>query len=161
MKFYTVSDRYITYLKTLDHKVPNNYGGKRPYVGIIIEINGHKYLAPMTSYKPKQDALDTNNRTIFKIHEKGKPLKKLGMLHLNNMIPVLDSEVKEVDFSTQDLKYRILLTHQINFIKSEQDAIKERAAKLYDSVVNLKNAHFCKLSCDFVVLEAGYRNFVT
>lgn len=160
MKFYTVSDRYIAYLKTLDNKVPNNYGGKRPYVGIILQINGHSYLAPLTSYKPKQDNLDSSNRTIFKIHEKGKPSNKLGMLHLNNMIPVIESETTLVDFLKLDAKYKILLTHQIDFIKSEQDAIKERAAKLYHSVVVLKNAHFSKLSCDFSVLEGGYRNFV-
>ncbi|WP_052721946.1 type III toxin-antitoxin system ToxN/AbiQ family toxin [Pseudomonas synxantha] len=65
MKLYTVTDAYIAYLKGIDSKVLNNYGGIRPYVGIIIEIGGHKYLAPLTSYKAKQEKLNNNLPTII------------------------------------------------------------------------------------------------
>lgn len=158
MKFYTVSNDYVNFLKTLDPKVPDNYGGKRPYVGIIIEIGEHKYLAPMTSYKPKQDKIKDNNSTIYKIFD--SEANKLGMLHLNNMIPIVESEIFLVDFSAQDHGYKSLLVKQMAYIKSHQDAIKARAEALYNLVVVSKNEFCCKLSCDFSALEAGYKNFV-
>lgn len=159
MKLYTVTDAYISYLKTIDAKVPNNYSGARPYVGIIIEISGHKYLAPLTSYKSKQDKLNDNNPTIFKIHEKGNPANKLGMIHLNNMIPVLDSEIKLIDLPAQEEKYKKLLEFQIAYIKSEQDTLKKRAEKLHELVSIKNHAHYSTLSCDFNLLEAKYIKF--
>lgn len=157
MKFYTVSDAYITYLKRIEAKVPDNYGGKRPYVGIILEIGGHQYLAPLTSHKPKHDQIKTSSSTVFKIHEKGDPTNKLGMLQLNNMIPVLASEVTVVDFSTQDPKYRAMMRKQLDFITSNQEDVKAKAEKLYELVMVTKNDWACKMSCDFLSLEASYK----
>lgn len=46
MEFYTVSDAYIAWLKSIDNRVPDNYQGKRAFIGIVLDINGHQYLAP-------------------------------------------------------------------------------------------------------------------
>lgn len=159
MKLYTVTDAYIAYLKGIDSKVLNNYGGIRPYVGIIIEIGGHKYLAPLTSYKAKQEKLNNNLPTIFKVHEKGDPSNKLGLIQLNNMIPVLESEIILIDLPAQEEKYKKLLEFQIAYIKSEQDTLKKRAEKLYELVSIKNHAHYSALSCDFNLLEAKYRKF--
>lgn len=159
MKFYTVSNEYISYLKTIDSKVPDNYSGTRPYVGILLEINGHKYLAPLTSYKPKQDEIADNKITVFKLYEKGNPSNKLGMISLNNMIPIIESEISMINFSEQNKKYATLLTSQINFISSNQDDIVKKAEKLYKVVTVSKTEHFCKISCNFTLLEKNYKNF--
>ncbi|MEN9866561.1 MAG: hypothetical protein RL748_2151 [Pseudomonadota bacterium] len=159
MRFYTISDPYITYLKTIDSKVPDNYSGKRPYIGVLLEVGGHEYLAPLTSYKPKQDSLAANLATIFKLHEKGNESNKLGMLLLNNMVPVVESEIAQIDIAMQDAKYRNLLTLQLDFINSKQDPIKAKAAKLHKLITVNKHQHFCRLSCDFSLLELHYVNF--
>ena len=56
MKFYTISSRYIEYLKGFEDKVPNSedptYQNPKAFIGIVLEIQGHKYLAPLTSPKP-------------------------------------------------------------------------------------------------------------
>ena len=77
MKLYRVSDRYIAYLKTIDSRVPDNYSGKRPYVGILLVVDGIQYLAPLTSYKPKQDRMKDKDVTLFKLYETGKEENKL------------------------------------------------------------------------------------
>lgn len=159
MQFYTVSDKYINYLRGVDAKVPDNYAGKRPYVGIVLEIGEHKYLAPLTSYKIKQDKLLQSNPTIFKIHEKGVEANKLGMIHLNNMIPILNTEVAIINIAAQEFKYQNLLLKQLEFIKSNQDEIKKKAVHLHKLVTKDKTPHFCQLSCDFSTLELNYRNF--
>lgn len=51
LKFYNIDDQYIEYLYQFDKKVPFNKNSKRPYIGIILEINGITYFAPMFSPK--------------------------------------------------------------------------------------------------------------
>ncbi len=48
---------------------------------------------------------------------------------------------------------------QLDFIKSNQNEIVDRANKLYKTVTMNKDPHFCKLSCDFTLLEKHYKNF--
>ena len=52
LKFYNIDDEYIKYLYQFDKKVPYNKNSKRPYIGIVLEIRGTKYFAPM--FSPKQ-----------------------------------------------------------------------------------------------------------
>lgn len=67
MKFYTVDERYIAALKGAEPtKVLDNYQGTRPYVGVLLEVNGTKFLAPLTSHKAKHDTIDGSKPTVFK-----------------------------------------------------------------------------------------------
>ncbi len=52
MRFYIIDENYINFLKQSEPNVPNNYNQKRPYIGVVLQINEIKYLAPLTSYKP-------------------------------------------------------------------------------------------------------------
>ncbi|NET55960.1 MAG: type III toxin-antitoxin system ToxN/AbiQ family toxin [Symploca sp. SIO2E6] len=159
MKFYIVSDAFIDFLKKIDNKVPNNYKRNRAFVGIVLEINEHKYFAPLTSYKPKQDTIRTSLPTIMKLHERGNPSNKLGMIQLNNMIPVIESEIQLLDIENQPEPYRSMLYKQYEFINARVIEIKNKAKKLYDLVVDKKQDFYCKISCDFKSLEDNYRNF--
>ncbi|SBS65479.1 type III toxin-antitoxin system ToxN/AbiQ family toxin [Vibrio atlanticus] len=155
MNFYTVTDDYINHLKKTDKTVPNNYSEKRAYVGIVLHVNGCKYLAPLTSYKEKQDRISSSSPSVYKINEDGVLSNKLGMLQLNNMIPVTDAVITELDVEKQDEPYRSMLQRQIKFIKKNGDKIIERAEKLHKLVVVDKHKHFSNISCDFSALEAA------
>jgi protein AbiQ len=160
VKFYTLSDAYITHLKTVDARVPDNYNATRAYIGVVMEINGHLYLAPLTSYKPKQDKLHASTPSVFKLHEKGDEQNKLGMIQINNMLPVTEAELTLLDMAAQPVKYRAMLLKQLEFIKANQEKIKERAEKFYKLVVVQKHEVFSRISCDFVALEAACATFV-
>ena len=43
LKLYNIDDQYIEYLYQFDNKVPFNKNSKRPYIGIILEINKEKW----------------------------------------------------------------------------------------------------------------------
>jgi protein AbiQ len=159
LRFYTVNSNYITYLKTHDGQVPDNYTGKRPYIGIVLEVNGHNYIAPLTSYKEKQEQLRPSNPTIFKLHEKNNPSNKLGMVHLNNMIPVIETEINGICFDDQVDSYKNLLTLQLAFIKENQEHIKKKANNLHKHVTQSQNFPLKRICCDFLLLEAKYRDF--
>jgi protein AbiQ len=153
MKFYTVSNAYIDFLKKTDSSVPNNYEGKRPYIGVVLEINGNKFLAPLTSYKIKQDKIKSSHPTCLKVYNRHDPSEKLGMVQINNMIPVTNDVISSLDFSTQDHKYRSLLQKQFDFLKHNEAKLTNKAEKLYDLVVNQNHGFFSKISCDFEALE--------
>jgi protein AbiQ len=122
-------------------------------------VNGCKYLAPLTSYKPKQDHIK-NSPAILKLHERGNEANKLGMIQLSNMIPVSDDVIIELDLSDQDEKYRKMMHKQLEYIKTQVAEISEKTEKLYKLVCVAKSPFYVKLSCDFAALEVALRAYV-
>ena len=118
MKFYHIKDDYITFLRQYDSKVSENKNQTRPYVGVVLEINSIKYYAPFSSPKTKHKKM-----------KNGKDFRKInngiyGAINFNNMIPVLDDVLIEIDIANiQDMKYRRLLQNQYNFIKADEKGI--------------------------------------
>ncbi len=163
MRFYTVTSEYVKFLQQFDSKVPNNgglnYKSSKVYIGILLEISNHKFLAPLSSYKPQQDSIDSSSPTAFKLHERLNPDNKLGMIALNYMIPVLDSEIAELDIEAQNDKYKRMLNKQYEFIKAHRTEIMERAAKLYAHIVVKRTSFFVRISCDIPKLVDEYKNF--
>ncbi len=47
LRLYRVSDKYIRFLKGADHRVQDNKGRRRPYVGVVLLIGGFRYFVPM------------------------------------------------------------------------------------------------------------------
>lgn len=163
MRFYTVTDEYIEFLQKLDNRVYNNsgtgYKAKKAYIGVVLEIGSHKFVAPLTSYKPAQDRIQSSACSAFKLHERTNPDNKLGMIAINNMIPVLDQQLSELDIEAQDGKYKRLLYKQYEFIKVNQAEVMARAAKLYEHVVIKRTSFYIKISCDIPTLVDEYKNF--
>ena len=163
MRFYTISDEYIAFLQTFDTKVPNNrginYKNKKVYVGVVLEIGTHKFLAPMSSYKITQDSIKSSCCTAFKLHERTNPNNKLGLISFCYMIPVPDSELIELDIDAQDESYRRMLYLQYEFIKQNKANIIFRAKKLYNYVVINRDSFFVKKSCNITQLVDVYNDF--
>lgn len=155
--FYTIDNDFISDLKTIDSRIQDNYNGKRPYLGIILEINGLNYFAPLSSYKPKQDKI--NNLSVFKIYEKGNPNNKLGVVHINNMFPVPTDKLTPVVFDLND-KYGRMMQNQYEYILHNQENIKKQALTLYNLVVNNRSSFFAKISCDFIILEKHIHDII-
>ena len=160
MRFYTIKDAYITYLKQYDSKVADNKSGKRPYVGIILEISGMKYYAPFSSPKPKH--LHMKNAKDFRKINGGK----YGVINFNNMIPVIDSAVILIDIQNiTDIKYKRLLQNQYNFIRADQDAIKRTAENLRtlilkkDSELTQMDLKIKQRCCNLPLLESVISNY--
>lgn len=163
MRFYTVSDDYIAFLQKHEPRVYNNggagYKSKKAYIGIVLEIHSHKFIAPLTSYKSAQDKIDSSACSAFKLHERSNPDNKLGMIALNNMIPVPESEIAELDIEAQADAYKRLLYKQYEYIKANRAEILSRAAKLYEHVVLKRTPFFVKISCDIPKLVDEYKKF--
>lgn len=161
MNFYRVNDEYVEFLWNIDKKVYYNKSEEhqRPYIGVVLEVNNHLYLAPLTSYKSKQDDFKSSDPRFYKIHEKGNALNKLGVIALNNMVPVHDGVIWKIDFSSQEIPYQRMLKLQRAFITPHGEEIKSRAAKLYRLIVEKKHEYYSQTCCDFSLLESKYKEW--
>ena len=98
LKLYSVSDKYINYLRKYDSKVYDNKvtnrNHKRKYLGVVLNINNYNYFIPLSSPK-KTDYLNgiirKDTSTIIRIHNSNE---LFGTLRLSNMIPVPNDEIK-------------------------------------------------------------------
>ena len=144
-----VDSKYIKYLYNFDNKVMYNKGQKRPYIGILFEVKGHKYYAPLTHPKPK--FLSMKNTEDFMRIKGGE----LGAINFNNMIPVRDEAVSIINVSeVTDWKYKLLLINQLQFFDEFDTEIVNRATKLYKAYKS-KSLRKCVADrcCNFQLLE--------
>lgn len=159
IRFLHIKKEYIDYLFSIEPKVQHNYdesSHQKPYIsGIEIEINKQKYLAPLTSYKEKYDKRDET--AIFKIikHHQNKSPSNLGIVLLNNMIPLVEGVYTEISFDSYDKKYRNLLQNQYRVLSKKEsiEKLNKIANSIYLEVTKNKNEHFLKICCNFKKLE--------
>lgn len=58
LKLYRISDRYIRFLKSRDHRVQDNKNRSRPYVGVVLLVGNYKNLEYACS------KYDPNHQTV-------------------------------------------------------------------------------------------------
>ena len=160
LKFYTVTEEYMIYLKKYDEKVMDNRGvkNKRPYIGVLFEIDRKKYLAPLSSPKPKHLTMK-NSLDFVKINQ-----GKFGVINLNNMFPVVEEVIIEKNINLEeDNKYKELLVNQLDWCNKmeNRDNIYRKAEKLYKEILNKKEqSRFWNRCCDFSLLEEKAIEFI-
>lgn len=81
------------------------------------------------------------------------------MISLNNMIPILESEISLLDLKAQRAIYQNLLYKQLEFIKANSYEIKDRAHKLHHQVTVARTAFYVQISCDFNVMIDASKTF--
>lgn len=69
LKIYSVSDKYINYLRKI-FKVYSNKENRRKhtrkYIGVVLELEGYHYYVPMSSPKDSDYQIAGENRVIKK-----------------------------------------------------------------------------------------------
>lgn len=126
-----VDSKFIKYLYRYDSHVMFNKGQKRPYIGVLFEIKGHKFYAPLTH--PKEKYKTMKNDVDFMRIRGGE----LGAINFNNMIPVHEEAIIPIIISSiEDIKYKMLLINQIKFFDEHETEILNKAVKLYKSFKN-------------------------
>ena len=152
IRFYKVNIDYIKYLHTVDSRVqynaaqPDAYTENRPYVGVVLSVNGKSYFAPMEHPRPHHQSLK-NNPHIFKI-DGGRQ----GLVGLNNMLPVPPSQLVSFDINTEP--NRKTLISQFIYCQNNVAELTAKAQNVYQRRQH-PNAFEEKIYCDFAKLEAA------
>jgi len=153
-----VKQDYIKYLKQFDNNVQDNFDNKqnKPYLGVLLQKDEKKYFVPLSSPKEKHVRfikLEEQNKLpidIFLIKET-KSNKLIGVLNINNMIPVIDEVIDYFNIK-EDKDYGLLQKEYIFCIKNQKMIIK-RANIVYDLVTKHNKKALIKRSCNFKLLE--------
>lgn len=155
LKFYYIDNDYIDALHNIESKVYPSTKAGRPYIGIVFKIHDIHYFAPMTSPKEKHSKL--RRPVVYKVNSLSDSNDKLGVIQINNMIPVPLSKLTEVVFSDiRDVQYKKLLQKQYIVLKVNKKEIEDTAEELY---LKAKAGHPLHRVCnDFRKLEEYYNS---
>ena len=163
MDFYYVSPKFIDYLQKIETetrgftRVPNiEYDANQNQkfiVGIVFNIHGFKYYAPISHYKKQKP----NNVLINIPADKRNSIK--GSIRLNYMFPVLDEYLTKVNIKKiTDEKYKRLIQKELNFCINNKDKIRSVALQTYLEVILQFDEELVTNSCDFNLLEQALNN---
>ena len=164
--FYSISGEYTRRLQEADSKVQDSYGNK-PFLGIIRLHDKYDYFVPLSSPKDKQTDMPEVGRFYFLVYEFIRPedrtpkniireerggllQKLLGILSVNNMIPVpAGYYTKLPDFTDRTEKYNDLLCKEYEFCLT----IKDKLLEMSQNVRANYRQEISEYCCDFEELE--------
>lgn len=168
LKWYVVDKQYVSYLKQFDNKIEDiNYSERlKPYIGILITIDEVDYYVPISSVKEKHYSMK-EDIDFIKITADDRIL---GVLNLNNMIPIDNENVKVLKYKEieeyrkfkDDKEKRLyisLLSYELGVINEKIDKIKNNAIKLYNEKIKRPNSKISRRCCDFKLLEEKCREY--
>lgn len=155
--FYEIDEKYIDFLsKFSEHLFRNARIGQahsRKYVGILFEINGMKYFAPLSSFKAKHKRL-SETLDFIKIGD-------MAVINLNNMFPVPDGVYSLKDpRQEKDAQYKTLLNNEYRIIKKKTEQITRNAKLVYEHKITNDGKSKLSLRCnDFKLLEEKSKEY--
>ena len=168
IKLYSVSDRYIEWLRK---DFPNVYSNKinarihtRKYIGVVLKIGKYNYYVPMSSTKDSDYQITGSKKVIKKsivpiiriVVKNATGDKELkGTLRISHMIPVPASELILYDLENElDSTYKDLVQNEIIFIRKKHEKIIANARLLYkQKKVQDITAGYVKSALDYQALE--------
>ena len=170
--FYTVDTAYLKYLNEAEPEVyfstASDYR-RKPFLGIVVMINGYSYFIPLSSRNAKHTAWksrsnehfliyeivskDTLRDTdVFKPHSNTEVKKLLAVVDLKKMVPVPDNLYSRINFATlADERYRSLLRKEYEFRLEIKDDILNNADMIYTRQAESKKVY--PFYCNFSKLE--------
>jgi protein AbiQ len=161
--------KYVRNLAKVDDNVmsvsPQLNKSSRPFVGILVLVNGRKYCVPFSSPKPKfkdkKNGIDFM-KILDETQKKEQGVSKIiGALNFNNMLPVTESVLSEINIKTKKddtsrtKNHKLLLAKQLDWCRKNEAEILNKANKLYILVTEHpeRNRHLVQRCCNFKKLE--------
>ena len=150
LDFYQINADYINYLLKFDSRVPKiDYSEANAHekflCGIVLNVHGHDYFAPISSFKTPQ-------RTNIIIKDVNG--KDISSIRFSFMIPVPPgvASIKRIADETS-VKYRVLLNMELQFCRKNASKVYSKAKFVYESVTKKRDPLMIKNCCNFTVLE--------
>ena len=149
IRIYEVKSEYIKYLSNYQKHIFTQTNGKnkRKYIGIVLEVKGIKYFAPLSSFKEKHKQMKESVDFI--------KIKDYAVININNMIPVPDSQIIDIDINKEkNASYRFLLQAESREVNRQKNRIRKNAEIVYSHKKhNGASTPLAKRTNDFELLE--------
>ena len=168
MKLYSISDRYIKYLRDTFPRVYSNKEEARThtrkYLGVVLSISDHNYYIPLSSPKEKHDFIFIDGKKtirkdsliVMRIVSGAADNQELkGTLQIGTMIPVPDSEIELYDIDGEhDQAYKDLILEELIFIRKNEKKIVKNARVLYSKKKSGDETNKVVANClDYIAAE--------
>lgn len=167
MKIVEIDPEYINYLFKYDKRVSLEHpdGKTRKFIGITFPSNKSEllYFVPLSSPDRSDFSNGKLRKSFFPCIYRITRFNSLrgervfmGKLLFNNMIPVLDSVIREYDIKNEkDEKYKTLLDNQVRLLRKPyyDGSLTKYADKIYSDKINGTNKNYLKATIDFSLLE--------
>lgn len=162
MEFYRIDEEYNQFLQRYEKekrgvsKVPNiRYKDRNKFAfGAVMEVNGINYYVSVSSFSKKQEA-----NILIRVPGDEEEVK--GSLRFNYMVPVPNECIEKLIIKdVKDEKYRMLLNKEYRFCVNNAERIQKKANKIYEMVITNRKQILTDNSCDFRILEEGYREYI-
>ena len=175
IQFCHISEPYLLYLQQIEPKImhPDSFypdGSRKKFaIGILFEINGFNYYAPISSIKFHQVNVTDSNKLhsdfkqfCFPVRVKRYKIEQIvALVRLDFMFPVSDNDFCLVPFNTLDQEYQIFVRSQYLYCKKNMDEICEKAKYIYASRTDvLATPHVKEKCCDFILLESSLQKWL-
>ena len=155
IRIYEIKSEYIQYLSNNQKHIfaQADVKNMRKYIGVVFEIKSIKYFAPLSSFKAKHKQM---SETVDFIK-----IKDYAVINLNNMIPVPNSQIIEIDINKEkDLSYRYLLQAESREVNKQKNRIRNNADIVYSHKIHNGNSTaLAKRTNDFELLEKLCREY--
>ena len=145
LNLYSVSDKYIKYLRQFDERIYDNKEDirtqTRKYLGIVLTVNDFNYYIPMSSPK-KSDYIEYDSDRLY------------GTLRISNMIPVPITELEPYVISNErNKKYKEVILGELRYINNNSEKIMKNAEIVYKQKLKNEEIGYIKNTVNFKLLE--------
>jgi protein AbiQ len=162
---YRIDMKYIRNLHKIDDRVlsvsPQIGKDERPFLGVIIMCNGHKYCVPLS--KPKNKHMKMRDKIDFKkIMCEGS---LIGVLNFNLMIPVEEAQIQRIDTkirrhdNADTKKKKQLLIRELEWCNNHKRDLINTANVLYQKYISGEKFSAKEQCLDFRRMEQECRNY--
>lgn len=155
LEVYRIDMKYIRNLHNIDDRIfsvsPQIGKDERPFLGIIIICNDHKYCVPMSKPKKMHDKID-----FKKIIHNGY---LIGVLNFNLMIPVENAQIQRIDTQIRKhdnmdtRKKKELLIKELQWCNEHIGDLVNTANVLYQKYITGENFAARRQCLDFKRME--------
>ena len=165
LKVYRIDMKYIRNLHNIDDRVlsvsPQIGKDERPFLGVIVICNAHKYCVPLS--KPKKKHGKMRDKIDFKkivYHE-----ELIGVLNFNLMIPVEDVLIQKIDTkirkhdNADTRKKKELLIKELEWCNEHARDLTNTANVLYAKYVSEEKFAAREQCLDFKRMEIECKRF--
>ena len=155
LRIFAIKSEYIKYLSNYQKHIFTQAGDKdtRKYIGIVFEVKGVKYFAPLSSFKEKHKKMKESADFI--------KIKDYAVINLNNMIPVPNSQIIDIDINKENNpNYKYLLQAESREINNQRNKIRKNAEIVYSHKKhNGDSTALAKRTNNFELLEKLCKEF--
>ncbi len=170
MNWINVNEKYLDYLRKVEHRIPySNYGVDKykPFFGVLFERDDLLYITQISHAQPRHFGMK-QQKDFYKIYDPTSPSRLLAVVNLNYMFPIPKSEVypyekkKVATYRTfaneqEKSKYIDLLDRELQVINTLD--LDVSAQEIYEKKYKFPNSAIAKRCLDYKELERHAKNW--